>query len=401
MLTWALGFGCFEIAVGIFVSPIVALVFLGIFFTFLLIFIGFGGVTATLSSLHPLNNDYNKYTHLLKGKTCLITGANSGIGFGVAKEMVEYGCNVIIAGRSNLQETVNKLKNCDLKNECTIKSIYVDLSDYQSILLFLKQLSQYTQNENKNKIDICVLNAGVTIHPSVQVPHDKNINMKFKIDLMTMVNCMSNFILVKYFSREKGRKLFFSKNNSNLSVPRIVYCSSETHHWITNYKENGLFERISHYSLIEQVTHYAKTKFWNQMFAMYYFQQFDLCEKRDLKTGINNVIDIYTVCPGPVATSIGRNVKPLILNYLAKFVLNVWFQSPTRGANHLVYLSMIPRNIIKPGAYYWMMYKSETSKQSINQDNINHALDAANKVLNQFEQLYGVFDLDKKDIVKK
>ena len=36
----------------------------------------------------------------LKGKTAIITGANSGIGYELAKKLVSEGCNVILACRN-------------------------------------------------------------------------------------------------------------------------------------------------------------------------------------------------------------------------------------------------------------------------------------------------------------
>ena len=45
------------------------------------------------------------------GKTALVTGATSGIGFEIAKEMLAEGANVIITGRreNKLQEAVQAL----------------------------------------------------------------------------------------------------------------------------------------------------------------------------------------------------------------------------------------------------------------------------------------------------
>ena len=48
----------------------------------------------------------------VKGKWALITGASRGIGFGAAVKMAEYGCNLILQGRTeeHLEKIVDKVK---------------------------------------------------------------------------------------------------------------------------------------------------------------------------------------------------------------------------------------------------------------------------------------------------
>lgn len=38
---------------------------------------------------------------MLKGSKAIVTGASRGIGFAIAKELVEAGCSVVITGRSD------------------------------------------------------------------------------------------------------------------------------------------------------------------------------------------------------------------------------------------------------------------------------------------------------------
>ena len=66
------------------------------------------------------------------GKTCLVTGANSGLGFAVAVEMAKRGARVILSCRRLLNETeekVKKLSGSD-KVEARFLDLYNQLSKY-------------------------------------------------------------------------------------------------------------------------------------------------------------------------------------------------------------------------------------------------------------------------------
>ena len=67
----------------------------------------------------------------LKGKTAIITGANSGIGYQLAKKLVSEGCDVILACR-NKDKGLLAEKNLGGSS----KFMELDLSDYKSCLLY-------------------------------------------------------------------------------------------------------------------------------------------------------------------------------------------------------------------------------------------------------------------------
>ena len=96
------------------------------------------------------------YGELLKGKVALITGANRGIGFYMAKAFLANGADVIITGRNidNVEESCAKLSKCF--GNARVKGANLDVTDFD----FLKtRILEIIEDE---KIDILVNNAGIS-----------------------------------------------------------------------------------------------------------------------------------------------------------------------------------------------------------------------------------------------
>ena len=72
---------------------------------------------------------------IFRGRTAVVTGGGSGIGFAIARELVELSCSVVIAGRSEskLSEAVDQLqarstdgvtvahKQCNIREEEAVR----------------------------------------------------------------------------------------------------------------------------------------------------------------------------------------------------------------------------------------------------------------------------------------
>lgn len=108
----------------------------------------------------------------LNGKTIIVTGANSGIGYYSTLCFLYKGAHVIMACR-NLDKA-NKAKENLLKEikDAKIDIVKLDLSDFNSIDEFSK-----TIKEKYNKIDALVNNAGVYFMPKVLTKQGYEITM--------------------------------------------------------------------------------------------------------------------------------------------------------------------------------------------------------------------------------
>lgn len=64
-------------------------------------------------------------------QTALITGANQGIGFEIARQLLKKGFHVIISGRDEmkLSEAVNELKS----EFTSVEMVLMDVSNFESV----------------------------------------------------------------------------------------------------------------------------------------------------------------------------------------------------------------------------------------------------------------------------
>lgn len=87
--------------------------------------------------------------NLLHGKTAVVTGGNSGIGYSTAEKLKSNGAKVIITGRSEkkVQEAAEKLG---------IKGIVADVSNLNAIDSLVLQVEK-----EFGKVDILFVNAGI------------------------------------------------------------------------------------------------------------------------------------------------------------------------------------------------------------------------------------------------
>ena len=90
----------------------------------------------------------------LKGKVALITGANKGIGYEIARQLGSRGATVLIGARDikRGEEAANKLR----LNEIDARSVQLDVTDQKTIDSAGKQIESEFQ-----KLDILVNNAGI------------------------------------------------------------------------------------------------------------------------------------------------------------------------------------------------------------------------------------------------
>jgi len=147
----------------------------------------------------------------LTGKTAVITGGGTGLGYVMARALLLLGAKVLIAARREdvLREAADKLKT-----ECSTDSVLfhtVDLNDRDN----LRDFADYA-HRTLGGVDIFIGNAAYGLFK----PFEDITNTE--LDDCVRVNFSANFELMRYFlptmrERRWGRVLFSSSGSSILS----------------------------------------------------------------------------------------------------------------------------------------------------------------------------------------
>ena len=121
-------------------------------------------------------------------KTVLITGANKGIGFEVAKQLLERNFKVILTAR-NKDKGLLAVKNLKM-NEEKVLFVQMDVGDEESI----KKAAKEVQTKNL-KIDVIVNNAGVLLDTeSINEVSSENILTTFRVNTLGPILVIQNLL---------------------------------------------------------------------------------------------------------------------------------------------------------------------------------------------------------------
>ena len=246
-----------------------------------------------------------------EGKTCIITGANSGLGFGIAVEVAKRGGHVIMAGRSGIPEKGEAVKQKSGSDKVEMR--YLDLSKIETIYSFVNGLKQ-----DNIEPDITILNAGVALAKGRKSPSG--------IEEMFLVNYLSNVILTNLMFTEGIIPL---KTNESGFKPRVIFISSDSHQGSSNidYSEFGIFEA---YGPSKGISNYSYFKLILNTYAVELSRRIN---KDQTQVGVN------VICPGPVHSEIIKEA-PKLLYFALKNIFRLVFRSPAKAALPVVYLSV-------------------------------------------------------------
>lgn len=244
-------------------------------------------------------------------KTCLITGANSGLGFALAVEMAKRGARVICTCRRRQDETLQKIKKLSGSEHVEVRTL--DLSKLDSIHLFVEKLIN-----DKVSLDATILNAGVALPGARKT--DSGQEEMFLVNYLANVMLCTLLLNKGVISRGNDRKAF---------KPRVLFISSDSHQG-SSYVDYDEFGKYIHYGVKKGIANYSYFKFILNTYATELSRQLN---KENVDVSVN------VICPGPVHSNIIKEA-PFLLRMILGSIFKVIFRSPKKAAYPVVYMSI-------------------------------------------------------------
>ena len=284
--------------------------------------------SSSSSSAHG-GGDVESVQNATKKKTCIITGANAGIGYETTLAMLQKDYKVICAVRN--KEKMEKARE-SLAQTLGVNSGLVDieieeldLNDQNSIEAFAKKFM-----DSENGLDVLINNAGVMATPEMKT--------KDGFEYQIGVNHLGHFKLTNMVLP----KLLESQRDA-----RIVNVSSEAHRFGKLEKNDLFYEKAGSYNNWKS---YGQSKLANILFAN------ELQRKLEREKDCDYV-SVNSLHPGAVDTELGRYLydmdkKPQWYEEIIFNIIRQTMKTPAQGAETSVYLASDPTAKQYRGKYF-------------------------------------------------
>jgi 3-oxoacyl-[acyl-carrier protein] reductase len=150
----------------------------------------------------------------LADKTVLVTGGSDGLGFAIAKKLLQRKAKVVICGRSlqRLEQAKSRL------NSANLSTIQCDVSDYQAVTNMVAKLGP---------IDILINNAGIWVEGDLETHTPEHISQTIDINLKGAIY-VTRAVLPDMKQRNEGFIFNISSTSGTKGKPgQSVYVASK------------------------------------------------------------------------------------------------------------------------------------------------------------------------------
>ena len=259
---------------------------------------------------------------MLKNKTAIVTGANSGMGMATVRALSDMGAKVIMLCRSEKRGTqaLEKLLTEDPSRD--LELILCDLGNYDSIRAFANIVRR-----GHDHIDIMVNNAGF-------ISLDRQ-ETKEGLERQFGINHIGHFLLT------------MSLLDLMVEGGRIVNVASGAH------KAGKIhFDDINLHKGFNVIKAYSQSKLANVLFT------------RELARRVKDKGITVNCChPGAVATNIGID-RETGFGKTVTGLLKPFFQTPEQGARTAIFLASDASVADVTGEYFYKCKIAKSSKRS-------------------------------------
>lgn len=242
----------------------------------------------------------------LSGKTAIVTGANTGLGFQTARQLLGLGLSkLILAVRDEEKGRAAAARMQSSSPPDTIEVWHLDLSVYESVVAFAERA-----RKELTRLDIVNLNAGIA-------PTQRKFNATTGHDEIIQVNYLSTSLLAILL-------LQVAKEKKASQPSRFTFTSSELTAW-TKFPERAASP------LLAELDKEGKVNTMDRMVVSKLMVQFFVAKIAGLVDP--SVAIINASSPGGLCdTELYRDHDKDFLAPLMKFVLKLLFNTSAIGA---------------------------------------------------------------------
>jgi NAD(P)-dependent dehydrogenase (short-subunit alcohol dehydrogenase family) len=259
----------------------------------------------------------------LQGKTAIITGGNTGMGFETARQLLTLSLSNLILAVRNISkgETAKNVllahSEVQARNpNAVITVMQLDMDDYNSVKVFAAKVKAQVLD-----LHLLILNAGTGLLKLERSPsgHDRT----------TQVNYLSNVLLVSELL-----PLLESTADRTGTPSRITWVGSRIH-WRTSLAKkpvqpgSSIFDHFDDMANYSTFMRYGDTKLLCTMFV------YELAKRVSSDKVIVNIM-----CPGMVNTAMG-DILPLYLRIPVNLVKKMRARTVEEGGRLIVYSAAV------------------------------------------------------------
>lgn len=315
----------------------------------------FNGVVDLFRNKTPIGETED--SDRLDGKTCLITGANSGLGRATAIELAKRGARIIMACRSGIPEAAEGVKQ-DSGND-QIEMIRLDLADFAAIHACCDELKKRGE-----KLDRVILNAGLVPQKAGKTAQG--------FELMFGVHALGNHLFVDRLLKDGTIPNRLRAGNAIAGeTPRIVFVSSESHRSGTPIDLHTLGDFVD-YSAMGSIAQYGHSKLVLTSLVM------ELARRMQDENGVD--VSVHACCPGPINSNIARET-PALFKPVLGLVMRALFSSPQKASRPVVFLSAAQQIEGQNGLYLHLMVEKQPAPQAKDPELASSVWDKTNQLI--------------------